>query len=55
MSNELEVLNSILEKVSNIENSLNISTSALLYVIGFLFAAGVCYLLYRAISNFISF
>lgn len=55
MSNELEVLNTILEKVSNIESATLVSTNAILYFIGGIVGVGVCYLLYKAVSNFISF
>lgn len=55
MNNELEILNMILEKVSNIESAVLVSTNAILYFLGGLVAFGVCYLLYKAVSNFISF
>lgn len=55
MNNEIEILNCILEKISNIESALNVSTTVLLYFLGCIVALCVCYLLYKAVSNFISF
>ena len=55
MSNELEVLNVILEKVTNIESATNVTTNAILYILGGIVGGGVCYLLYKAVANFISF
>ena len=55
VNNEIILLNTIADKVTNIETSLNVSTTAILYFLGGIIAVFVCYLLYKSISNFISF
>ena len=54
MTNE-EILLQILEKIINIENSLVLLTNSFVIVIGALTAIFVCYLMYKLLSNFISF
>ena len=53
MSNE--TANLILEKLTNIENSSLIMQNAFLYFLAGIVGIFVCYLLYRAVANFISF
>ncbi len=55
MNNELEILNTILEKITTIESATLVSTNVLLYFLGGIVAVGTSYLLYKAVSNFISF
>ena len=53
--NEIEVLNMILEKVSNIETTGFVIQNAILYFLAGIVAIFVCYLFYKAVANFISF
>ena len=50
-----ELLIQLLDKITNIENSLELLTNSFVICIGILSAIFVCYLMYKIIDNFISF
>ena len=54
MNNEV-ALNILVEKVTSIESNLSVLTNAGLCFLGLIVATIVCFILYKAVSNFLNF
>lgn len=49
------ISNDLITKINTINYNLGVSTNAILFLVAFIVVLVVCFILYKAIDNFISF
>ena len=45
----------VIDKINNIDFNIAVSTNAILFLVAFIVVLVVCFILYKAIDNFISY
>lgn len=54
-SNTITQTSNIVDKIYNIDFNVAVSTNAILFLVAFIVVLVVCFILYKAIDNFISY
>lgn len=54
-SNTITQTSNIVDKINNIDFNVAVSTNAILFLVAFIVVLVVCFILYKAIDNFISY
>lgn len=54
-SNTVTQTSNVVDKINNIDFNVAVSTNAVLFLVAFIVVLVVCFILYKAIDNFISY